>query len=46
MIWKGEVVPIVYFYQDGKLVWDYVLPKDVERTEFGFRARSDENVLY
>ena len=37
MYFMGKLIPIIYFYQDGKLVWDYVLPDEVERCEYGFR---------
>lgn len=39
MVFRGKVVSIVYFYKNGKLVWDYVLPNEVERTRCGFRVR-------
>lgn len=39
MNWKGKEIPIIYFYEDGKLVWDYVLPDEVEKTKYGFREK-------
>ncbi len=42
MYWRGEKLPIVYFYQDGKLVWEYVLPDELEKTKYGFQVRGSE----
>lgn len=36
MVIYGELVPMLYSYQDGRLVWDYVLPDGIEKGRCGF----------
>ncbi len=35
----GKPVPIIYFYKDGKLVWDYVLPEGWNKGKYGFERK-------
>ena len=33
MNWNGKELPKIYFYKDGELVWEYVLPEGFKSLE-------------
>ena len=39
MNYMGKPLPMLWSYQDGRLVWEYVLPDELEITEYGFQEK-------